>query len=316
MCGLGLDVVGIHSLSLAARYRAAACSTTLNQGLEKIQAARGKTSLLFSLSLLTGRKNFLLLPWLLATLFVAWTMMANLMKPRRIKKHKVATGLLRDKLYEQDFAGAISLRASKVLGPMSRYRVADILFHMKLVSRASRPGLTVGVLCILCNGLCTAQRFHTEDHEHMCRVGCPNEPDSLSHYNECPLLCDMFRSFCGQATVLPRRNNLLHDLITQVFVRSLQYGILVMGFIDAYVCAHHQHRRSIENSGNFGDCIKGRIRFMTAITPAFAHALPKPKARYRHLPNVRTTTRERGNDFKGWDIFSDEVVLALLMVKP
>ena len=51
---------------------------------------------------------------------------------------------------------------------------------MKLVSRASRPGLTVGILRILCNGLCTAQRFHTEDCEQMCRVGCPNEPDTLS----------------------------------------------------------------------------------------------------------------------------------------
>ena len=55
---------------------------------------------------------------------------------------------------------------------------------MKLVSRAARPGLTVGFLRILCNG----QRFHTEGDEQTCRVGCPNEPDSLSHYNECPLL--------------------------------------------------------------------------------------------------------------------------------
>ena len=41
VCGLGPDLVGIHSISLAARYRAAACSTTLGQGIEKIQAARG-----------------------------------------------------------------------------------------------------------------------------------------------------------------------------------------------------------------------------------------------------------------------------------
>ena len=60
---------------------------------------------------------------------------------------------------------------------------------------------------------------------------------------------------------------------------------------------------------------------MTAITPAYAYAyqatcltrhmpvvprlnfrLPRPKARYTHLPNVRTTTRERGNEFKGWAI--------------
>ena len=44
-------------------------------------------------------------------------------------KQKVAAGLLCDKLHEQDFAGLISLRASKVLGPISRYRVGDILLH-------------------------------------------------------------------------------------------------------------------------------------------------------------------------------------------
>ena len=70
--------------------------------------------------------------------------------------------------------------------------------------------------------------------------------------------------------------------------------------------------------------MKGRIRFMTAITPAYAHAyqvtcltrhmpavprlnfrLPKHKARYPHLPNVRTTTRESGNDFRGWATYTD-----------
>ena len=126
--------------------------------------------------------------------------------------------------------------------------------------------------------------------------------------------------------MLPWRSHLLHDLITQVFLRSLQYGIVVMGFIDAFVYAHHQHRRSIENPGNVGDCMKGRIRFMIAITPAHAHAyqatcltrhmlavphqnfrLPRTKARYPQLPNARSTTRERGNvnDFQGWAIFTD-----------
>ena len=61
----------------------------------------------------------------------------------RDKKQKVATGLIRDELHAQDFAGPISLRASKVLGPISRYRVAEILPHMKLVSRASLGSLLV-----------------------------------------------------------------------------------------------------------------------------------------------------------------------------
>ena len=33
--------------------------------------------------------------------------------------------------------------------------------------------------------------------------------------------------------------------------------------------------------------------------------LPKSKARYPHLPNIRTTTRERGNDFQVWAIYTD-----------
>ena len=81
---------------------------------------------------------------------------------------------------------------------------------MKLASRASRPGLTVGLLRILCS-LCTAQRFHTEGEGQTFRFGCPNEPDSLPHYNECPLLYNLFTSIWGQAMALPRRSHLLHD---------------------------------------------------------------------------------------------------------
>ena len=44
-----------------------------------------------------------------------------------------------------------------------------------------------------------------------------------------------------------------------------------MGVLDAFVFAHDYHRRNIDKAGNFGDCMKGRIRFMTAITPVFAH---------------------------------------------
>ena len=104
----------------------------------------------------------------------------------------------------------------------------------------------------------------------------------------------------------------LRDLITRVFMRSIQYGIVVLGFL---VFAH---------SGNFGDCMKGRVRFMTAITPAFAHAyqatclamhlpvvphrsfkLPKPKSRYAYLPNARSITSEKGNDNRGWALHTD-----------
>ena len=32
-------------------------------------------------------------------------------------------------------------------------------------------------------------------------------------------------------------------------MRSLQYGIVVLGFLDAFVYAHHKHRLDSENSG-------------------------------------------------------------------
>ena len=123
------------------------------------------------------------------------------------KKQKAATSLLRDELHRQDFAGPISLRDSRVLGPISRFRTVEILPRMKLASRASRPGLTVGFLRILCNGLCTDQRFHTEGDEQTCRVGCPNGPDSPSHYNECLLFARYVYFFlvtgCGTSAERP-----------------------------------------------------------------------------------------------------------------
>ena len=43
ICGLGPDLIGIHSISLAARFRFAACSSTLRRCLEKVNEARGHT---------------------------------------------------------------------------------------------------------------------------------------------------------------------------------------------------------------------------------------------------------------------------------
>ena len=63
----------------------------------------------------------------------------------------------------------------------------------------------------------------------------------------------------------PQRNCLLHDLISPVFLRSLQYGIVVLCFFDAFVCAHQKHRRDSAIAWNFGDCMSERVRFMTAI---------------------------------------------------
>ena len=122
-----------------------------------------------------------------------------------------------------------------------------------------------------------------------------------------------------------KENHFLHDLIARVFLQSLQYGNVVLGVLDAFVYAHHKHRQDSENPGIFCDCMKGRIRFMTAITPAYGHAYqatclarhilacPAPKlpaAQAQSQISVssqrsRSITRERGNDHRRWAIHTE-----------
>ena len=91
VCGLGPDLVGIHTVSLAARCRTAARSSTFNQGLEKIQIARGcNFAPIFALC----PKEFLAPSMAgstadVSTLYVVWTMMASLLRPRRIRSRKL-----------------------------------------------------------------------------------------------------------------------------------------------------------------------------------------------------------------------------------
>ena len=329
ICGLGPDLIGIHSITFAARCRVAACSSTLRRGLEKINEARGHNCTpLFALS--PAWERDFLFPSMTFHTANAFDIVCRLDRDDILdevsqnNQQKVATGLLLVKLRTQDFAGPLSSRATRVLGPISRHCIADILPHMKRVSRASRPGLLVGFLRILCNGLCTARRFHTAENDHTCRIGCPDEPDSLTHYNMCPRLYNFFLSFWRHATILPPRNCLLHDLISRVFLRILQYGIVVLSFLDAFVYAHHKHRLDSANAGNFGDCLTRRIRFMTAITPAYAHAyqticlgmyfpgvphhsfrLLRPKSRYPFLPDDRSLSKELGHDNRGCAVYTD-----------
>ena len=96
ICGLGPDLVGIHSTSVATRYRVAACSTTHTQGLEKIQTARGHNGTPFFALSPVWENEFLVPSMAYSTadafdsmLFVVWTVMSHLMKLRRIKRRRL-----------------------------------------------------------------------------------------------------------------------------------------------------------------------------------------------------------------------------------
>ena len=84
--------------------------------------------------------------------------------------------------------------APRVPGPISRYRIADILRHRKLVSRASRPEL-IAVSYASSVMRCALHRGFTEDHDYTCRIGFRDELDSLTRYNECPRLKTTFLYF-------------------------------------------------------------------------------------------------------------------------
>ena len=116
---------------------------------------------------------------------------------------------------------------------------------------------------------------------------------------------------------------LLHDLITQTACLGVQYCILTLGVIHVFVCTHNHHRQHRNDPGNFEDCVQGRIRQMSALTPACAHAAQNvrpgrragdklarnfgpiaPRNNHRYLPNIRAISVV-GHAFRGWAIFTD-----------
>ena len=170
----------------------------------------------------------------------------KLMSPHKTRSKNVPTRLLRDRQHTQDFAGPISLRASEVLGSISCY-------HMKLASRASRPGLTVGCASFATD--CARLTDFTLRVMNECVVLDVRMNPTPSPTTTNALFCMVCLFLFGdKQRVLPRITHLLHDLITQTFLQRLHNGIVVMGFIDVFVHAHHQHRRNIENPRNLGDC--------------------------------------------------------------
>ena len=170
VCGFSLDKLGIHTLSSAARKRTASNPGRLANCLAKIKAAREfDRASIHALS--SEWKEKFLSPSMAHNTMEAYEIVCRLDHDGKIedshhgKKQKAATVLLRDENRKQDFAKPVASRVSKILGPVSRFRIAQILPHNSHASRASRPGLTVGFLRNLCNGLCTAQRFHVEGDE-------------------------------------------------------------------------------------------------------------------------------------------------------
>ena len=100
----------------------------------------------------------------------------------RDKRRKVATASLRDKPLAHDFAGPFSLRASRILGPISRFRVAEILplagvRHRSFLVNCSQCLLTFSSRCAISHTVHTSSsdsKMETRTH--------PIGPEDLTRY--------------------------------------------------------------------------------------------------------------------------------------
>ena len=106
-------------------------------------------------------------------------------------------------------------------------------------------------------------------------------------------------SFWRRATILPPRNELLQHLTSRVFLRSLQNIIVVLGFLDEFVCAHHKHH----------PCVRLRVPNNFSCNALSWRPTPhfptfESQVQVSIFPNDRSPTRV-GNDYHGWPIYTD-----------
>ena len=163
VCGLGSDICGIHIISPAARFRTAASSGTLVNGLAEIRAAREYDGASICALTPEWEERFLKTSMAFSTM-EASEYVRQIDRTGKIAEspnhriQKAATTLLCDTIQNRDFALPVARWASKALGAISSCHVTQIL-PMICTARASRPGLAVGTLRLLCNGMCTTKRL-------------------------------------------------------------------------------------------------------------------------------------------------------------
>ena len=136
VCGLGPDLVGIHSISLAP-YRTARLQTRSTESLRRSRLPRRQTSSLSLHSAPRGKRTFLLPPcpvalWMLSMLYVVWSAMAHLMRP-----HKTRSKRLQLDYFVINHIHRILLGQSPCGPPKLWDPSAAIEPRMKLASRAS-----------------------------------------------------------------------------------------------------------------------------------------------------------------------------------
>ena len=90
------------------------------------------------------------------------------------------------------------------------------------------------------------------------------------------------------------------DLITHTVCLGVQHGIVLLGFVDAFVYAHNRHRHNKDDPTYFENIMEERTRMMTALTLAYAHAFQqfvssKTSLRHKAFENIKINKQTPGS---------------------
>ena len=257
---VALDLLGIHSISVGACFWNSDQFEHTQQRLWEDSGSSWVWSCSHLFSSPNGKTHSCSYPWLVAlwkrsilydvSIAVANWMVLHSTKGKRLPQLCSVTNYKRRTLLIQFLYASPEILDKSVAFTLRRFffrwnsRHVLLVLGSMLVSYASSAMVFV------------RHKDSTSSDSHRWVEFCPDKPDcpSLLWKAEWPVLFNLFASIWGQATEQPRKGDLSH-LITQVFLRRLQNGIVVMCVIDAFVHVHHRLRRHIENAGNCGDCM-------------------------------------------------------------
>ena len=222
-----------------------------------------------------------------------------------------------------DIATAVCSRSNCAIGFVKQHRVLSLMEGLCRTANSCKAGMVVGALRIVCNGLCTAGRFHTAVENPGYLLGCHEGLDCIRHYNQCHTL---FESLCA---LWPGTGEMHfpYCYLQRAAIQNCRSDwlcILVGGLLDAFVTAYDLQRTNRGTGLNFEELMYRRVKMMTPLCPAWAHThqhdvlgVPpeqlSPQAfqfqaegkQFSFLPSCRTTTGLTGIESPGWRLFTD-----------
>ena len=284
VCGLGPDLVGIRSLSIAARYRVAACSTTLSRGLEKISTAkRHNCTPFFAMSLLFWEKEFLVPSMAYCSVnafdifsFGPWWHTWRNPKGRKLHLACFWTKFINKTLL--DFF-LVVLRESRDRS------IVIVLLTSNSTRKVSRVLLALGYLLTSFASSVTGSVLHRDF-----------------------TLKDMITP-----SVLDAQMNLILSLITMSFP-----GCTLKHLQDSETSGKfwwlHERKDSLYDGHHFlhtSTRVRQRVLLNIYLVSHFkTSGCPSPNPDVPYFPNARSITREKGNDYRGW-LFVQMVALVV-----